>query len=212
MPTTVGPSVWTINTLDSNGAPTVGSAFAVVGYNGGTAMVTNYSLIKAATVSPGPAISVEKGDQRLTAQVWAWDAEHDLALLIVDADIPKLALASSAVRGAATGGRLFAVSSVGGQGATASPGFLIDQSAAGIQHTIPVGSLFRGGPLVDSSGAVLGIASLTYDPLGAGVGGAVSTAADVNALCVRLLRCADEANDVTVEVPSEESVDGEAGD
>lgn len=203
LPATIGQSVWTVSTSDTSGNAVAGSAFAVVGHNGGTALVTSYELIKAATVSPGPGVFLEKGDQRLEAQVWAWDAENDLALLIVDADIPKLTLATSAVRDNATGGRLFAMSGVGGQGAMASPGFLIDQSVAGIQHTAPIGTLFQGGPLVDSGGVVLGITSLHYNPLGV-TGGAVSVAPDVTAICARLLRCADEANGVTIEVPTDE--------
>lgn len=207
LPLTAGGSVWAVTTSDTNGSAIAGSAFAVVGHNGGTAMVTSYTLIKAATVSPGPAVTLVKGDQRLIAQVWAWDVENDLALLIVDADIPKLTLATASVRDNATGGRLFAMSGLGGQGATASPGFLIDQSASGLQHTVPVGVVFQGGPLVDSGGVVLGITSLHYDPLGV-KGGAVSAAPDVRAICARLLRCADEANGVTIEVPSEEEDEG----
>ncbi|MEZ5342669.1 MAG: serine protease [Acidimicrobiales bacterium] len=211
LPATAGPSVWSLSTFSPAGEPAVGAAFAVVGYNGGTALVTSYELIKAATVSPGPAITLTKGDQTLTAEVYSWDAEHDLALVVVDADIPKLKLATGPARDNAIGGRLFAMSGVGGQGATASPGFLIDQSTAGIQHTIPTGTLFQGGPLVNSSGVVIGIASLSYNPLGIN-GGAVSVAADVNILCAQLLRCADEANDVTVDLGGEEPAAGDQAD
>ncbi len=209
LPAVAGPSVWTVTTQGADGAQVVGSAFAVVGHNGGTALVTSYELIRAATVSPGPTVTLSKGDQTLTAQIWGWDKENDLALILVDVDLPKLELATGTARNNAVGGRLFALSGVGGQGATAAPGFLIDQSAEGIQHTIPIGTLFQGGPLVDSSGVVLGVASLNYSPLGVD-GGSISMAADVNVLCERLLNCADEANDITIELASDGDTSVEA--
>ncbi|MEZ5227637.1 MAG: hypothetical protein R2710_13475 [Acidimicrobiales bacterium] len=61
LPALVGPSVWTVETLDDAGATTTGSAFAVTGHNGGTALVTSLSVVRASTVAPSPTITLVKG-------------------------------------------------------------------------------------------------------------------------------------------------------
>ena len=47
-----------------------------------------------------------------------------------------------------------------------SQGFIAGVSSEGIQHDAPVGAAFQGGPLVNSAGEVLGVASRAYAPLG----------------------------------------------
>ncbi len=199
LPATAGPSVWLVETRGTDGQVVTGSAFAVVGHRGGTALVTSYEVIKAAAVSPGPAVELLKGDQRITAEVWSWDAAHDVALLVVDAEIPTLPLAGDQAQVGAVGQRVFAMSGFGGQGASAAPGVLIDHSAVGLQHTAPVGTLYTGGPLLDGEGRVLGMASATYSPLGVGPG-AVPQAPDVSGLCAEILRCAEADQRTSAEV------------
>ncbi len=190
LPATAGPSVWSLQSLDEAGRPVIGSAFAVTGHEGGTALVTSLSLVQASTTSPGPEIALVKGSERITATLWAWDAERDLAVVVTGAEIPTLELASDAAQTEALGSRVFAMSGIGGQGATASPGVLIDQSGVGIQHTAVLGTAFVGGPLLDSTGAIVGVATLGYEPLGFEPG-LIAFAPDVSGLCVRVLRCAD---------------------
>ncbi|MEL6982362.1 MAG: serine protease [Actinomycetota bacterium] len=199
LPVTAGPSVWLVETRDEDGRVVTGSAFAVVGHRGGTALITSYDVIRAATVAPGPAVELLKGDQRITAEVWSWDAPNDLALLVVDAEIPTLDLAGDQAQVGAIGQRVFALSGFGGQGASAAPGVLIDQSSVGLQHTAPVGTLYTGGPLLDGDGRVLGMASAGYSPLGVDPG-VVPQAPDVAAICAELLRCAEVDETVTAEV------------
>lgn len=199
LPATAGPSVWLVETRGSDGQVVTGSAFAVVGHRGGTALVTSYEVVRAAAVSPGPDVELLKGDQRITAEVWSWDAAHDVALLVVDAEIPTLPLAGDQAQVGAVGQRVFAMSGFGGQGASAAPGVLIDHSAIGLQHTAPVGTLYSGGPLLDGEGRVLGMASAAYSPLGVDPG-VVPQAPDVSGLCAEILRCAEVDETVTPEV------------
>jgi len=91
------------------------------------------------------------------------------------------------------------MSGFGGQGATASPGHLIDHSQSGLQHTAAVGTLYVGGPLVDAEGRVLGMASSAYQPLGINPGD-VPQAPDVAAICRTVLRCSDDDLVVSAEV------------
>ena len=190
LPALAGPSVWTISTLDEAGRPISGSAFAVTGHEGGTALVTSYSLVRASTGAPGPEITLIKNGERVEATLWSWDPSRDLALVVTPAEIPTLDLAVGTDQIDALGARVFAMSGIGGQGATASPGVLIDQSDVGVQHTAAIGEAFLGGPLLDGSGLVIGVTTLDYEPFGI-ENGQVSFAPDVSGICARVLRCAD---------------------
>ncbi|MEM7339517.1 MAG: serine protease [Actinomycetota bacterium] len=190
LPGIVGGSVWTLETRDSDGVAVVGSAFAVAPHSGGTALVTSYDLVEASTVTPSPPIELSKGEQRITASLWAWDVQNDLAIVTVGEVIPPLDLADDDAQVNSVGLPVFAVSGVGGRGATASPGLLIDQAVTGLQHTAAVGALFEGGPLVTGDGLVVGLASTAYRPYGV-EHGQVLAAPGVTALCARVLTCAE---------------------
>ncbi len=192
LPAQVGGSVYQLRTTDQNGRVVAGSAAAVADHRGGTALVTSYSLVKAGTISPGPGIELVKGDEVIPATLWSWDAERDLALVVTEVALPRLSFANNTDQVALIGARVFAMSGTGGQGATASPGTVLDRSAVGFQHTAVIGSMFNGGPLVNSEGELVGVASTTYSPLGVD-GGDVSFAADLDGVCAKLLNCADPA-------------------
>ncbi len=200
LPASAGPSVWLVETRDEQGRIRNGSAFAIIGHRGGTALVTSYSVVLASTTSPGPGIDLLKGNERVPAELWAWDASRDLALLVVDRQIPILTMAGSSAQVQSVGGPVFALSGFGGQGATASPGVLIDHSQVGLQHTAPVGTLFAGGPLLDGKGRVVGMASTAYSPLGIDPGD-VRQAPDVDAICAKILRCSENDDELSVETP-----------
>ena len=196
LPLSVGPSVWLVETRDEAGRPTTGSAFAIIGHQGGTALVTSFSVVMASTASPGPGIELLKGNERISAELWVWDEQRDLALLVVDRQIPVLPMAGNNAQIQSVGAPVFAIGGLGGQGATASPGTLLDHSPIGLQHTAPVGTLFAGGPLVDGEGRVLGMASTAYSPLGIDPGD-VRQAPDVRAICTKILRCSEVDEDLT---------------
>ncbi|MDH3295534.1 MAG: hypothetical protein OER95_14540, partial [Acidimicrobiia bacterium] len=88
--------------------------------------------------------------------------------------------------------------------ATASPGVLLDHSQVGLQHTVPIGTLFRGGPLLNGDGKVLGVASDDYRPFGIDPGD-VRQAPDVRAICVVVLACAETIEEIVVEVTATET-------
>ena len=202
LPALAGPSVWAVETKDQAGRDVVGSAFAVTGHDGGTALVTSLAVVRASTAQPGPTIELVKDGERVPAVLWAWDTEHDLALLLTEIEIPLLEMASSSEQTDSLGGRLFALSGVGGQGATASPGVLLDLSASGLQHTASVGTFFEGGPLLNGGGEIIGVAIVDYRPNGIDPGD-VAQAPDIAAICTRILRCADTADTITIEVADE---------
>ncbi|HVM03448.1 MAG TPA: trypsin-like peptidase domain-containing protein, partial [Acidimicrobiales bacterium] len=86
------------------------------------------------------------------------------------------------------GERLFAVSALGTAGGSISQGFVADVSGAGIQHDAAVGPAFQGGPLVNSEGEVVAVATRAYSPLGFASDG-VYFAPLISAACEKVLRC-----------------------
>ena len=190
LPQTVGESVYLLSTASEDGQKVLGAAFAVAELDGGTALLTSYTNVAASVTTPSPDIVLTKGDTEITANLWAWDADYDIALITVSEIIPTLSLADPSTQLATVGGRVFALSGYGGQGATASPGVLLDLSAQGLQHTAAMGPLFVGGPLLNSQGVVVGVASENYNPLNIDTGD-IRHAPDVQAICERILSCAD---------------------
>jgi S1-C subfamily serine protease len=182
-----GPAVWFVRTLDAAGQPSVGSGFVVASDSSQSLLLTSYTTVEAATRSPGPGLTVRKGDQEVRATLHTWQPEKDLALLIIaKGNQPKLKFAAaSSVR---TGGRVFALSGLGAAGAAITQGFIADVSSAGVQHDAAVGQAFQGGPLINSDGDVVAVASRSYAPLGFRTD-SVFFGVPVRAACERVLRC-----------------------
>ena len=74
-------SVWFVETLDENGAASVGSAFVAASDDAQSLLVTSFAVVAAGTTEPAPAITVRSGDESFDVEVYNWDPENDLALL-----------------------------------------------------------------------------------------------------------------------------------
>jgi S1-C subfamily serine protease len=186
------PSVWFVQTLDENGAPSVGSAFVVFSDDQQSFLLTSYATIRAATVQPAPTVTVVKGDDRVDATLIQWEPTKDLALLSIDrARLPALPWASADTQ-PHIGDRLFAISGLGSTGASITQGFVADVSADGLQHDAPIGAQFQGGPLLNSTGEVVAVGSRTFSPLGFAPLD-VYFAPPIRASCDTVLRCPDGA-------------------
>ncbi len=183
-------SVWMVETLDEDGAASVGSAFVVANVEEQSLLVTALDVVEAATTSPGPTVTLRSGERTLPAELWSWDTELDLAVLLVDdPELEPLDWASEEDASRALGSGVVVVGGLGGAGASAVPGLVVDQSLAGLQHTAPVGAAYRGGPVLTGSGKVLGVASLAYQPLGFDPG-EVRFAVTMDQACQSVLVCA----------------------
>jgi S1-C subfamily serine protease len=183
------PSVYSVATLDDQGRPSVGTAFSVLTNDTESLMLTSYTTVRAATVNPAPAITLRKNNEDIPASLVNWDPEHDLALLrVAKGGITVLDWAADDVLAQSLATRVFPVSGTGGNGATLTSGTLIDQSSVGFQHTAPLGADFQGGPIVNADGKILGVASLTYSPLGYDNGQIHFSPPNAMA-CARVLNC-----------------------
>ena len=62
-------------------------------------LLTSYATVAALTAKPAPALTLEKGVESFAAELWAWDADHDLALLkTTRGGLPQLEWAPDAER------------------------------------------------------------------------------------------------------------------
>ncbi len=186
---TYSPAVYQVSSLDDQGRPSVGTAFAVITSEDETLMLTSYAAVRTATVNPAPGITLSKGAEQLPASIVNWDPVNDMALLRVQkGSITVLDWAGDDVLSTALGSSVFPISGTGGAGATITSGMLIDQSTAGFQHTAPLGTDFQGGPVINGDGKVLGIVSLAYQPLGYD-NGQIHFSPPISAACTRVLNC-----------------------
>lgn len=190
LPTKVGGGVWFVRTLDSSGKPSVGSAFVVTADATSSYLLTTFQVVGASVARPGPSITIEKNGEVAPAELWSWDPDRDLALIRTSrGSLPALAWAPEDARALLTGTRIYAMSGSGGaNGALATPGLALDQSQAGIRHDTTLGTEFRGGPLVNAKGEVVGIASTAFRPTGLDPG-ALPYAPPIAFACVKVLVC-----------------------
>lgn len=184
----LGPSVFFVHTLDSAGQPAVGSAFVVASDANQSLLVTSYTTIRAATASPAPAVYVQQGSTSTQVTVRTWDPTYDLALIVLPRGGLPVVTPAPPSPAPAIGERVFAISGLGSAGGSISQGAITEVSANGIEHNTAISAAFQGGPLVDSSGQVLGVTSRSYAPLGFSSDG-VWFSPYINAACQKVLNC-----------------------
>jgi S1-C subfamily serine protease len=181
-------AVWFVHTVDANGQPSVGSAFAVSSGNGKTLLVTSYNTVQAATHQPAPQIYVRKGDTDTPATLWSWQPAKDLALLTLNRDNEKTVNFASGDAPMKVGDRVYAVSGLGAAGGSITSGSVADASSNVLQSDAAVGTSFQGGPLINGQGDVVGVASRTYSPLGFTSDG-VYFGVPIQSACEQVLSC-----------------------
>jgi S1-C subfamily serine protease len=184
----VALSVFFVHTLDANGQPSVGTAFVVSSNTTDSLLLTSYTTVKAATVTPGPPVYVRQGNIDIPVTVRSWDPQYDLALLVLAKPGLHALPAAPPAPTPEPGDRIYAVSGLGASGASIAQGTLIDVAASGVTEDAAIGPAFQGGPLINLAGQVVAVASRTYSPLGFSTDG-VWFAPYVEAACNKVLVC-----------------------
>lgn len=190
----VVPSMWFVVTRDEAGQPSVGSAFVVASDAEQSFLLTSFTTVRALTAQPAPPLRVRHEGEEIDATLWTWDEARDLALLVIGrGNQPRLEWADGP-DAVSLGDRVFVVSGLGAAGGAVVQGAVADISSSGIQHDAAIGAAYQGGPVVTSQGEVLGVASVTYSPLGFAPGD-VTFAVPIREACAEVLRCpsGDEA-------------------
>lgn len=175
----------------AGGERRVASAFAVFSDADETFLATTYRLV----ATPGGG-AVGRADVYLpsgpvSAEVVNVDAEHDLAALRIGVgQVPVLPWRPPA-EALSRGDAVFLAAIAGVDAAAVVEGRLAAVSPAALVVSFPVNDFLSGGPLLDSAGAVVGVASTRYAPFG-DVAGAASYAVPVRRLCAALVSCSPE--------------------
>ena len=176
-----GPSVWSVSSLDDAGRPVEGSGFIAGSFGGQTYLLTSLSIVRAATRIPGPEIVVRNGRSEVTASLWTWQEDRDLALLVTNRTAPSLNWGDQEP-GVKPGDKVYVV---GGAGGGAVAGVISGVSPTSIQHNVFVDERRQGAPLLNDKGQVLGMVSLALSP----PAGDTFTAVPIAAACERVLTC-----------------------
>jgi S1-C subfamily serine protease len=182
------PSVWFVHTLDENGQPSVGSAFVVASDSNQTLLLTSFNTVRAATHQPGPQVSVSRNGEDDKVQLWTWQDAKDLALLILQKPNQPRLNWSEDTPAVKTGDSVYAVSGLGAAGGSITRGLVSDVSGTGIMSDTQIAPMFQGGPLINSKGDVVGMASRAYAPLGFPTDG-VFFSVPIRGACDQVLRC-----------------------
>lgn len=157
-------AVWAVSTLDGNGNPSVGTAFAVISTPSQTLLLTSYAVVAAASYQTPPPVTVHQGaDAAQPVTVTTWDTVHDLALLVMNKGNEPVLHGTSGIP-PVLGQQVYVVSGTGGLDGTIIPGKLIAVSDGALDQDNLPDDASRGGPLINTSGDALGVASSAYVP------------------------------------------------
>jgi S1-C subfamily serine protease len=184
----VSPSVFFVHTLDASGQPSVGTAFVISSNPTESLLITSYTTVAAATHAPGPPVYVRQGSSDTAVTVRTWDPQYDLALLILPKGNLKALTAAPTSPAPLPGQRLYSVSGLGSAGASLDQANIVDVFSGGVAVDDGAGTAFQGGPMINSSGQVVAVASRTYAPLGFSSSG-IWYSPYVEAACNKVLSC-----------------------
>lgn len=180
----LGPSVWSVSSLDENGRPVEGSGFVAGSFGGQTYVLTSLAIVRAATRIPGPEIVVRNGDSEVKATLWTWQEDRDLALLVTGRSAPSIPWPDDDPP-VKPGDKVYVL---GGAGGAPVAGVVSNVSPTSIRHNVFIDERRQGAPLLNEKGQVLGMNSLSFTP------GAVATtdtfhAVPIEAACEMVLSC-----------------------
>lgn len=178
----VEPSVFTVETADA-----LGSAWVVHAGPTGSELVTNYHVVASAWTAGVSRVDVRQHDRTIQGTIYRVDPTDDLAEIHVT--MPLVPLLPAAVR-PRLGATVMAVGSPLGLEGSVSLGIVAGyRSLAGsdyIQFSAPISPGNSGGPVVDSHGRVVAVASAKL--VGDGVE-ALSLAIPVAVVCQSFASC-----------------------
>lgn len=182
--------VYAVSATQPDGEVRVGSAFTVFSNQTETYLVTSYGVV-ATEEGAATAVEVFLPGQTVTLRIHNVDPESDMAVMVAQGGplpvLPWRAIDQPLRRGDA----LYAVGVAGTDTPAVVEGTVAAISTLAIVPDLPLNAFLAGGPLIDASGAVVGLASQSYAPFGA-VEGTLLYAPPIRRICERLLDCTSE--------------------
>ncbi|MGH2772465.1 MAG: trypsin-like peptidase domain-containing protein [Actinomycetota bacterium] len=176
-------SIGRVEGLDAGRKPVTGSGFVVKSLDSESWVVTNYHLVAGSQAQTLP-VRVRIGTNEGDADVYATDPARDLAVLVLKkGGIRNLKFSVADPR---QGDPVWVVGArARGFGATGKDAVLKEVNAVGLVLSAPYDPILTGGPLLDSTGRVIGVLS-TKNTAGADSQG---SAVPINQTCQLILRC-----------------------
>ena len=145
-----------------------------------TAIITNYHVVEGCTGPDAPEPWVGQGQSTPATKLGDYDTDNDLAVLYIDTDLPTLPFADPA----AVGDPVLAIGSPYGYSGTVTSGIVTNVQPDSLTTDAATGPGNSGGPLIDRSGAALGVITAEFDR---SEGQNYVVAIDV--VCRKLLQC-----------------------
>lgn len=179
--------VFAVSADHAAGEVRVGSAFVISSKENETHLATTYNLVQSGDQAvESVRVFLEGGP--VPAVVHNYDPEHDVATLSLDAGplpVPDWRPGDDPIQ---SGDPAYLVGVAGPGASSVLEGRVAAVSNEALVPTIPVNSFLAGAPLVDASGRVVGMASVSYAPYGP-VDGDPLYAVPLQALCARAVDC-----------------------
>ena len=145
-----------------------------------TVIVTNEHVISSCTFDSGPRVTVETHrGQTMSAKLWSWDVDNDLAIIMIREALPPLIDASPA----AIGDPVLVIGTPQGLQGSVTSGIISQVYSNAYQTDAAMNRGNSGGPLLDRNGHVLGVNTLGLDREG------LNIAFRVELLCDKVLTC-----------------------
>ena len=172
------PSIVTVNCGSDLGSGFAYQLEPASGYR--TVIVTNEHVISQCTFEGGPLVTVEPyRGQAITGTLWSWDAENDLATIMIRQALPPLIAASPA----SIGDSVLVMGTPSGLQGSVTTGIISQVYTDAYQTDAAMNRGNSGGPLLDREGRVLGV-----NTLGLGREG-LNIAFRVELLCKKVVTC-----------------------
>lgn len=180
--------IYAVAARHPGGEVRVGSGFTIFSDAAETFLVTSYAVVATADGFAVRTADVYLPSETVTAAVHNYDRDLDVATLRLRGGplpVPEWRPGDQEVR---RGDRVYAAGIAGPGTPTVLEGVVAGVSAQAVVPDLPLNAFLSGGPLVDASGKVVGIASTSYAPYGP-VSGDLTYAVPIRAICKRLVRC-----------------------
>lgn len=179
--------VFAVSADHAAGEVRVGSAFVIASKENETHLATTYDLVQSGDQAV-EAVRVFLEGGPVPAVVHNYDPERDVATLRLDAGplpVPDWRPGDDPIR---PGDPVYLVGLAGPGAPSVLEGRVAGASNEALVPSIPVNSFLAGAPLVDASGRVVAMASVSYAPYGP-VDGDPLYAVRLSGFCVRAVDC-----------------------
>ena len=172
------PSVVTVECGEWQGTGFSYNIAPAGGYN--SVIVTNHHVIEDCTFTNGPRVAIATYENsRPESQLWSWDEENDLALIMTTGSLPIIEDAPEAD----IGDQVVAIGSPLGFSGTITTGIISQVYSDAYQTDAAINPGNSGGPLLDMRGRVLGVNTLGFGREG------LNIAFRPELLCENVLSC-----------------------